>query len=256
MNSPYLSVSNLHKAFGANKVLQGVNLEIDRGDSLVILGGSGSGKSVLLKHMIGLLRPDSGYVHLGDVALSRLSESELFEVRKRFGMSFQEAALFDSYSVFENVAFPIRRHRRNWSQAQVKNRVDACLDLVGMPNIGALMPSELSGGMRRRVGFARSIALEPEILLFDEPTTGLDPVMTSVLNKVIIDMRENLHATTITITHDLNSAREIATKVAMLFKGQMIECSERETFFASTDPLVRQFLEGRPDGPLTEALMK
>lgn len=251
-----IRVHEVHKSFGSNRVLQGMNLEIEKGDSLVILGGSGTGKSVLLKHLIGLLRPDSGAVFLEDVELSALPENQLYQLRRRFGMSFQEAALFDSYTVFDNVAFPLKRQRRDWNRSQIESRVQECLELVGMPNVGNLMPSELSGGMRRRVGFARSIALAPEILLFDEPTTGLDPVMTSVLNQVIIDMRENLHATTITITHDLSSARSIATKVAMLYKGTVVACLPKEDFFRSDHPMIRQFLEGRPDGPLTEAFLK
>jgi phospholipid/cholesterol/gamma-HCH transport system ATP-binding protein len=251
-----LSVQGLHKSFGRNAVLRGLDLEIERGESLVVLGGSGSGKSVLLKHLIGLLKPDAGSVRLDGEEVSTLPDSRIFEVRKRFGMSFQEGALFDSYTVFDNVAFPIRRHRRQWGETRIRARVEACLELVGMPRIGALMPSELSGGMKRRVGFARAIALEPEILLFDEPTTGLDPVMTSVLNQVIVDLRQHLHATTVTITHDLGSARAIASRIGMLFQGRMIECAPRDQFFASTNPLVRQFLEGNPQGPLTEALIK
>lgn len=256
MNQALLQLSGVHKYFGQNHVLRGIDLRIDTGDSLVILGGSGAGKSVLLRHFIGLLTPDRGQVMIDGVDFAQMSHRQLYETRKRFGMSFQESALFDSMNVFENVAFPIRRHRRSWTQKHVADRVQACLDLVGMPGVGKLLPSELSGGMRRRVGFARSIALEPEILLFDEPTTGLDPVMTSVLNEVIVNLREQLKLTSITITHDMSSARAIATRLAMLFKGSIVCEATQEAFFQSEDPIVRQFVDGRSEGPVTEALLK
>ena len=176
--------------------------------------------------------------------------------RRRLGFSFQDGALFDSMTAYENVAFPVRRHNRRLKEQEVRDRVSYCLELVGMPSVGPRMPSELSGGMRRRLGFARAIALEPEVLLFDEPTTGLDPVLTSVLNHVILSLREKLGATTITITHDLASARAIATRTAMLFKGQVIADVEGLAFFDSDNPVVRQFVEGRAEGPATEALYR
>jgi len=253
---PFLEVHKLHKSFGSNHVLKGVHLEIQKGDSLVILGGSGSGKSVLMKHMIGLMHPDQGHIALEGVRLEDLDLNEMYRIRRRYGMSFQEAALFDSMTVGQNVAFPLKRQRRDWKPAQVQARVTECLEMVGMPGVAQRMPNELSGGMRRRVGFARAIALQPEILLFDEPTTGLDPVMTSVLNEIIVTLRQRLNATTITITHDLSSARAIATRVAMLYRGQIILATDRDSFFASTDPLVQQFLQGKAEGPMTEALMR
>ena len=252
----YLQAKDVHKSFGSNHVLRGVSLDVDRGESLVILGGSGSGKSVLMRHLVGLHHPDKGEVVIDGVNLAALDRHAMREFRRKMGMTFQEGALFDSLTVFENIAFPLRRHQRGLSQKEITKRVDECLDMVGMPTVGKSLPSELSGGMRRRVGFARGIALKPEFLLFDEPTTGLDPIMTTIIGDIIINLRESLKATTVTITHDIGSARKIATKVAMLFKGQVINQAPTETFFNSDDAIVRQFVHGEPDGPATEALLK
>lgn len=251
-----IEILDLKKSFSGKTVLNGVNLKVNRGDSLVILGGSGTGKSVLLRHMVALLKPDSGEVWVDGNRIDALPEKELRLFRHRFGFAFQEAALFDSMTVFENVAFPLRRHRRNMGIKAISNRVQECLSIVGMPGISKLMPSELSGGMRRRVGFARAIALKPEILFFDEPTSGLDPVMTSILNQVIIDLRNELSATTVTITHDLSSAKIISTHLALLVAGKVVEFNDQKAFFQSQNPMVRQFLEGRAEGPLTQTLLK
>ena len=251
-----IKIQSLHKSFGGNKVLQGLSLDVEKGESLVILGGSGAGKSVLLRHLVALLRPDSGTVVVDNTDIFELSAKKLYQFRRRFGMAFQEGALFDSMSAFDNVAFPIRRAERHLKESDVRKRVEECLDLVGMPSIGKLMPSQMSGGMRRRVGFARSIALKPEILLFDEPTTGLDPIMTSVINNVIQALNHQLHTTTITITHDLSSARSIADRVAMLYRGEVVLVDEMEPFFESNHEIVRQFVEGRAEGPATESLFK
>lgn len=253
---PYLDVRNIHKSFGANHVLKGVSLSVNKGDSLVILGGSGAGKSVLMRHLVGLYHPDSGSVHLDGVDMAKLKRKEMQQFRRKMGMTFQEGALFDSMTVFENIAFPLRRHMRSMSEKDIANRVAECLEMVGMPSIAQLLPGELSGGMRRRVGFARGIALKPEFILFDEPTTGLDPIMTTVISDIIVYLRENLHATTITITHDIRSAMDIATDVAMLFKGQVIHQASRDAFFESDDPIVRQFVRGEAVGPATQALLK
>ncbi|MCG8456646.1 MAG: ABC transporter ATP-binding protein [Holophagales bacterium] len=251
MASPKIRIRNLRKRFGEKIVLSGVDLEIPEGESLVILGGSGSGKSVLLKHVVGLLRPDEGSVEVGGVDLAGLSPRALIEIRRRFGMSFQEGALFDSMSVSQNIAFPLTRARPRPSRREIEARVRECLDLVGLEGTGKKMPSELSGGMRRRVGFARAIALEPEILLFDEPTTGLDPVMTAVIDDVIRNLQSQLGSTAITITHDLTSAFRIADRVAMLHGGRIRAIADPEVFRQLDDPYVRQFLEGRSEGPLT-----
>ncbi|MEM8959939.1 MAG: ABC transporter ATP-binding protein [Acidobacteriota bacterium] len=244
-----IRLRGVEKAFGPKEVLRGIDLDVDTGESLVILGGSGSGKSVLLKHMIRLLRPDTGTVEVDGVDLATLSDRQITNFRRRFGMSFQEGALFDSMTVYENVAFPLRRSTK-MSRSEIDARVAECLDMVDLEQAGHKLPSELSGGMRRRVGFARSIALEPKILLFDEPTTGLDPVLTAIIDQVIISLRKQLGSTTVTITHDLNSAFRIADRLAMLHGGQIIEIGPPNAFRASTNPFVQQFLAGSAEGPL------
>lgn len=255
-DQPFIKVADLHKRFGANHVLQGVNIEIGKAESVVILGGSGAGKSVFLSHLVGLMLADEGQVLIDGCDWKQMDRKQTYHLRRRFGMSFQEGALFDSLNVFDNIAFPLRRAHRTLKRGEIKDRVEECLEIVGMPGIANLTPSELSGGMRRRVGFARAIALEPEILLFDEPTTGLDPIMTSVLSEVIVDMREKLKATTITITHDIRSAEMIANRVVMMFQGRLVHEAPRDTFFATRDPIVRQFLDGNAKGPATAALIK
>ncbi|MEO1368202.1 MAG: ATP-binding cassette domain-containing protein [Acidobacteriota bacterium] len=248
---PMIRLSGVEKSFGTHKVLRGLDLEVDAGESLVILGGSGSGKSVLLKHLVGLLHPDVGRVEIDGVDLATLPRRDLVSFRRRFGMAFQEGALFDSMSVFDNIAFPLRRRRPKPGRGEVRDRVAECLSLVGLEGVGDKMPSELSGGMRRRVGFARAIAQEPKILLFDEPTTGLDPVMTAVIDGVITGLGQRLNTTSVTITHDLKSAFRIADRVAMLYRGTILAIAEPEAFQRLEDPRIRQFLEGRADGPLT-----
>ena len=247
---PVIRVRGLCRSFGPKVVLKDLDLTVPRGDSLVVVGKSGIGKSVLLKHVIGLLRPDAGTVEIDGQDLWTLTASGRDEVRRKFGMSFQEGALFDSMSVGENVAFPLRRHTRMTAKA-VRERVAECLDLVEMPGIEAKRPSELSGGMRRRVGFARAIALKPEILLFDEPTTGLDPVTTDALVRVILGLRRTLSPTFVTITHEMKVAFSIADRVALLDGGRLrVELPARE-FEASTDPHVAAFVRG--DSLLDEA---
>ncbi len=240
---PAVRLTDVSKAFGGKSVLSGLDLVVPVGTSLVVLGKSGMGKSVLLKHVIGLLRPDSGRVEVGGVDLWAVSARERDRIRRRFGMSFQEGALFDSMTVGENISFPLRRHTR-MSPAEVRDRVAECLELVRLPGTEAKRPSDLSGGMRRRVGFARAIALKPEILLFDEPTTGLDPINTDALVRVIQHLRESLRPTAITITHDLKVAFSIADRVALLESGRIrIERSPAE-FESSDDTSVRSFVRG------------
>jgi phospholipid/cholesterol/gamma-HCH transport system ATP-binding protein len=248
---PKIAMRDVHKSFGSLHVLNGLSLEVMTGESVVIVGGSGTGKSVTLKHMIGLLRPDSGQVIVRGQDLSQLSSRELNAIRRYFGMSFQEGALFDSMSVFDNIAFPLRRHTR-MTPAEIRDRVHECLDLVHLEGVEDKRPSELSGGMRRRVGFARAISLEPEILLFDEPTTGLDPVMSDVVAELIIEMDKTLNTTTITITHDMKVAFKIADKIAMIVDGKIVESGTAEEFRNSTNPMVCQFIEGKASGPLTD----
>ena len=244
-----IRVENLRKSFAGKTVLDGIDLSLTAGESLVVVGPSGTGKSVLLKHLIGLVRPDSGRVFVDGQDFWALSDRERTGVRKKFGMSFQEGALFDSMSVFENVAFPLRRSGR--PPAEVRDRVRECLAIVRLPNVEGKRPSELSGGMRRRVGFARAIAHEPQILLFDEPNTGLDPIMTDVIDEVILEMKEKLDVSIVTITHHMESARKIGDRIALLFGGRILFEAPPDEFLKSDNPAVRQFVQGSAKGPLT-----
>ncbi len=250
-DTPMISMQHVDKTLGGRKVLDDLSIDIARGESVVIVGGSGVGKSVTLKHIIGLMKPDRGQILIDGQDLTAMSERDLNRFRRKFGMSFQEGALFDSMSVFENIAFPLRRHTKS-SEAEIKARVDECLDLVHLEGVSSKRPSELSGGMRRRVGFARAISLKPEILLFDEPTTGLDPVISDVIAELIVEMDKTLATTTVTITHDMKVAFKIADRVAMLYKGRIVEQGTPAVFRQSQNPIVQQFIEGRAEGPLTE----
>ena len=248
---PFISLRHVYKSFGTKEVLRDLSIDVQRGESVVIVGGSGTGKSVTIKHMIGLLRPDRGEVIVDGIDIAQLDDREINDVRRRFGMAFQEGALFDSMSVFENVAFPLRRHTK-MKEDEIRARVAECLDQVHLEGVEEKRPSELSGGMRRRVGFARAISLRPEILLFDEPTTGLDPVISDVVADLIVEMDRTLDITTVSITHDMKVAFKIADRVAMLFKGVIVEQGTPDEFRSSTNPMVQQFIEGRAQGPLTE----
>ncbi len=248
-SEPKLRAEDLHKSFDGRVVLDGLSFEVADGESLVIVGPSGTGKSVLLKHLIGLLKPDSGRVFVEGKDVWAISDRERNELRKEFGMSFQEGALFDSMNVYDNVAFPLRRSGR--PTREIRDRVRECLDIVHLPNVEEKRPSELSGGMRRRVGFARAIAHEPDILLFDEPNTGLDPIMTDVIDEVILNMREKLNATIVTITHHMPSARKIGDRIALLYGGKIIFQAPPDEFLSSQDPSVKQFVQGSAEGPLT-----
>lgn len=242
----------MRKGFGPKVVLDGLDLTVPKGESLVVLGKSGIGKSVLLKHVIGLLEPDSGTVEIGGEDFWAASRSRRDEIRRRFGMSFQEGALFDSMSVGENVAFPLRRHTR-MTPAEVRDRVAECLALVRLEGIEAKRPSELSGGMRRRVGFARAIALRPDVLLFDEPTTGLDPITTDVLVRVMVRLRDRLNPTMVTITHDLKVAFAVAERVALLDGGRILVDLPPREFETSGDPRVAAFVRGDGSADAGEA---
>ena len=248
---PVISLQHVHKSFGDRAVLRDMSIDVDQGESLVIVGGSGTGKSVTLKHIIGLLRPDKGRVWVADHDITTMNDVELNKFRRHFGMAFQEGALFDSMSVYENVAFPLRRHTK-MTEAEIRSRVEECLDDVHLHGVEKKRPSELSGGMRRRVGFARAISLKPDILLFDEPTTGLDPVISDVIADLIVEMDQKLGTTTVTITHDMKVAFKIADRVAMLHEGHIIAQGTPEQFQACNNPIVEQFIEGRAQGPLTD----
>lgn len=241
--TPAIVLEKVSKRFGKKVVLDELDLTVEKGESLVVLGKSGTGKSVLLKHLIGLLEPDSGKVLIDGEDLWSLNEDERGKRRRKFGMSFQEGALFDSMTVGENIAFPLQRHTK-MSKDEVAARVAECLDLVKLPGAESKKTSELSGGMRRRVGFARAIALTPQILLFDEPTTGLDPITTDVITKLIIAMRDKLNPTAVTITHDLKVAFTIADRVALLRDGRIVMDLPPKEFEAVDDPHVKAFVAG------------
>ncbi len=244
-----IELIDLHKAFGKHQVLSGLNLSIEDGKTTVIIGRSGGGKSVLLKHIIGLLKPDRGQVLVDGVDMTRLNDRELNEVRKKFGMLFQEAALFDSMTVGENVAFPLREHAR-LKEKEIWEIVADRLRAVGLPGVEEKMPSELSGGMRKRVGLARAIALHPQIVLFDEPTTGLDPVMTEAINHLIMETQERFRLTCVVISHDLQSIFRIGHKIAMLYEGVIIAYGAPEEIKTSRNPVIQQFLAGSIEGPI------
>ncbi|HVF58790.1 MAG TPA: ABC transporter ATP-binding protein [Thermoanaerobaculia bacterium] len=246
-----IRIRGLRKSFGPKVVLDGVDLDVLAGESTVIIGASGSGKSVLLKHIIGLLRPDAGKVEVDGIDLHALDYREITEFRRRFGMAFQEGALFDSMTVGDNVAFPLKRQAR-LPREEVAERVEECLALVRLEGVEKKLPSELSGGMRRRVGFARAVALQPEILLFDEPTSGLDPVTTALIDEVIIDLSGRLHSTTVTITHDMESAYRIADRIGMLHAGKLIALAPPAELRELPDPRVQQFIRGEAHGPLSD----
>lgn len=243
-------IEDLHKSFGNNKVLTGVNLSIEKGKTFVIIGRSGCGKSVLLKHIIGLLRSDKGRILIDGCDITKLDERKLNEVRKKFGMLFQGAALFDSLTIAENVGFGLTRHT-DLSKAEIKTIVREKLRLVGLTRVEGLKPAELSGGMRKRVGLARAIAMEPEMLLYDEPTTGVDPIMGDAINELIIELHDKLKITSIAVTHDMISAYKIADTIAMLYRGKIIEVGTPAEIKDTKNPVVRQFITGAAEGPIT-----
>ena len=245
-----IELIDIHKSFGSQKVLDGLNLTIEDGRTTVIIGKSGGGKSVLLKHMIGLLKPDSGRVIVDGVDITRLGDKELNEVRKKFGMLFQEAALFDSMNVEENVAFPLREHTKK-KDSEIREIVRERLSAVGLPGVEKKMPSELSGGMRKRVGLARALAMQPRIILFDEPTTGLDPVMTEAINELIIRTQKNFDVTCVVISHDVGSIFKIGHTIAMLYEGKIVEYGAPEEIRKSENPVMHQFLAGSLEGPIS-----
>ena len=240
-----IEVRALTKKFGSQTILDGVDFCIETGESAVIIGRSGGGKSVLLKHMIGLLQPDAGDVLVDGESITRMNERQLLRVREKFGMVFQGAALFDSMTVAENVAFPLRH--KKYSAAETERRVAAALELVDLPGTQKKKPAELSGGMRKRVGLARAIVYEPQIMLYDEPTTGLDPIMSDSIDKLIIRVRDQLKVTSVVVTHDMRSARRVGNHVFLLHEKKMYAHGTPEKIFTSQDPVVRQFIDGVAD---------
>lgn len=244
--SPFIQLIGVHKAFGASHVLRGIDLEIGHGEIFTLLGGSGTGKSVMLKHMIGLLRPDRGRVIVQGRDVADLRERDWVEIRKRVGYVFQGAALFDSLSVLDNVAYALREHRR-MTRGEIAHRVADCLEAVGLSGIEALMPAELSGGMRKRVAVARAIALEPEAILYDEPTTGLDPSNSRRVGQLIASLRERLGVTSVVVTHELELCFAISDRVALLAGGQIVANDTPEGIRRSDRPDVQAFLAGGSD---------
>lgn len=241
-----IEVRNLHKSFGSQQILQNVNFSIQKGESVVIIGRSGGGKSVLLKHLVGLLKPDEGEVLIDNENIVTMNERELLRVRRRFGMVFQGAALFDSMTVAENVGFAFRRDRAI-SREEVEQRVTEVLEMVDLPGIHEKRPSELSGGMRKRVGLARAIVYRPEIVLYDEPTTGLDPIVSDSIDQLIRRVRDRLDVTSVVVTHDMRSARRLGQRIMLLHDRQIYATGTPDELFSSTDPVLQRFIQGISD---------
>ena len=238
-----IETRNLVKSFGAQRVLDGVNLCIREGESVVIIGRSGGGKSVLLKHLVALIRPDSGEVIIDGASIVPMNERQLLEVRHKFGMLFQGAALFDSMTVAENVGFALRRER-NLTISDRNRRVSEALEMVDLPGTEGKKPSELSGGMRKRVGLARAIVYRPEIVLYDEPTTGLDPIVSDSIDQLIVRVRDRLNVTSVVVTHDMRSARRVGQRILMLHQGKIYAEGTPDDIFSSMDPVVYNFVNG------------
>ncbi len=238
-----IEARDLRKSFGAQRVLDGVNLQIREGESVVIIGRSGGGKSVLLKHLVGLVQPDSGEVIIDGENIVGMNERRLLSVRHKFGMLFQSAALFDSMTVAGNVGFALRREK-NLTATEISRRVSEALAMVDLPGTENKKPSELSGGMRKRVGLARAIVYRPEIVLYDEPTTGLDPIVADSIDQLIVRVRDRLNVTSVVVTHDMRSARRVGQRIVMLHEGKIYVEGTPDEIFASTDPIVRKFVNG------------
>jgi phospholipid/cholesterol/gamma-HCH transport system ATP-binding protein len=240
---------DVHKSFGRNHVLRGLNMEIPEGQVSMIIGPSGTGKSVCIKHIVGLLYPDEGDVIVHGQSIPSLPDAELFELRKKFGVLFQDGALFGSMNLYDNVAFPLRQHTEK-SEEEIAEIVNRRMREVGLGGEGTKMPNELSGGMRKRAGFARALVLDPEIVLFDEPDSGLDPVRTALLCELIKEVHAENGGAYVVITHDIMSARRVAEHISVLWKGRIVESGPAAELFASENPFVRQFLSGESQGPL------
>ena len=244
-----ITLRNIHKSFGEQKVLDGLDLDIPDGEITAIIGPSGEGKSVLLKHLIGLLQPDSGAVEVDGESIIDLRRSELNRIREKFGMLFQNVALFDSMTVFENVAFPLEE-KTSLSKDAIRTKVLSALEDVGLKNIENKFPDELSGGMKKRVGLARAVVLNPKIILFDEPTTGLDPIIKKAIHQLIKDTHAKFGFTAVIVSHEIPEIFDVAQNVAMLFRGKILQFGTSEEIINSADPAIRQFISGSLDGPI------
>lgn len=242
---------DVHKAFGPKEVLRGFTLDVNEGETMVIIGYSGTGKSVAIKHIVGLLEPDQGTAWVDGLEVPTLSRPELYALRAKIGYVFQFAALFDSLNIGENVAMGLRKEGK-MAEREIQDRVSEALGLVDLPDVETKMPSELSGGMRKRVGIARAIARRPKYILYDEPTTGLDPVTSAVIDQLMVRMREKLGVTSIVITHDMRSAYNVGSRIAMLYEGRCRQVGTVAEIQQTRDPIVRQFIDGKPDLELVE----
>lgn len=248
MNDSIVQLANIYKRLGDEQVLAGLNLSVPRGETLVIMGRSGAGKSVILKHMIGLMAPDRGEVYFDGHRLDTLKHAELQQVRRRIGMLFQGAALFDSMTVAENVSLGLRKHTR-MSEGEIREVVRAKLAAVGLSGVEEKMPAELSGGMRKRVGLARAIAMDPELVLYDEPTTGIDPITADAIKNLILDTQRQFGVTSVVVTHDVSNALKLGTLISLLVDGRIIFSGTSGEVKSTDNPYVRQFLEGSAEGP-------
>jgi phospholipid/cholesterol/gamma-HCH transport system ATP-binding protein len=244
-----IRIHGLKKRLGEKQVLNGVDLEIDKGETVVVLGPSGTGKSVLLKHILGLMTPDEGSIEVDGEEIVGRSESDMTQIRRRFGMVFQGAALFDSMTIGENVGLALKEHTQ-LSEAEIEQRVTERLEWVGLRNVEEKKPSDLSGGMRKRAGIARAIVMDPQFVLYDEPTTGLDPIMADIIDTLICDLQERMSVTSIVVTHDLKSAFKVADRMAMLVGGRIVFSGTPDEVRSTQDPVVRQFMEGTSEGPI------
>ena len=244
-----IQLTNLHKAFGSQKVLNGLNLMVPDGQITAIIGPSGEGKSVLLRHIIGLMQPDSGQIEVDGESIIGIRRSEMNRIREKFGMLFQNAALFDSMNVFENVAFPLQE-KTSFSKDEIRSRVLSALEDVGLKNVEQKYTDELSGGMKKRVGLARALLLNPRIILFDEPTTGLDPIIKRAIHQLIKETHEKFGFTALIVSHEIPDIFDIAQNAAMLFRGEILQFGTSDEIRNSTHPVVKQFISGSLDGPI------
>ncbi|HPS86873.1 MAG TPA: ABC transporter ATP-binding protein [Spirochaetota bacterium] len=243
-----INIENMHKSFGEKSVLRGVNLSVEKGEILCIIGKSGSGKSVILKHLVGIIEPDKGSIAVDGITMTGNKKEIKREIISKYGILFQGAALFDSMNIFDNVAFGLRR--RGLDEEEIKIIVEESLTQVGLSGAGDKRPSELSGGMQKRAGLARSIAVRPEVMLYDEPTTGVDPITAGVVDRLIIKMRDTFGMTSVVVTHDMTSAYRIADRIAMLYEGEIIFTGTDDEIRKSDNPYVKQFIEGTIHGPI------
>ncbi len=245
-----IRIKGLWKSFGDNKVLKGLNLDIETGETIVVIGQSGCGKSVLMKTIVGLLIPDDGEIEIENVSLKNISRKKLLEIRKKIGMVFQSSALFDSFSVWENVGLGLIEHSK-MSQDEIMRIAREKLKLVGLSDVEDMYPAELSGGMKKRVGIARAIAMNPQFVLYDEPTTGLDPIIADRINNLIIELQKKLNITTVAVTHDIISAYKIADRIVMLYDGEIIFDGTPKEVQNTDNPYVQQFIKGEGEGPVS-----